>query len=266
MPTIDMSTYSGGMGAPAGPQFWPLMPLDLLWVLLIALFVVFPEGPVVVLILGCFFVHFFFGGAWRWQLYGLYAMSVASAPALVVPSILEDYRVGFQAFAAFVAIITVIAGMLAPRTVLPEPTGPCRDVTKHTCVVDSQADGVVFMMTAYVPSKIDLRDAEQASYLRSGYKATQGMSVLAGVPGFILTSIAATGTRLYKEAWAAIDPRAFALTKPRNTTPGELSRLPVVVFSHGLGGVPDIYTSLIAELCSHVRICQAANDLCIACQ
>jgi hypothetical protein len=252
MSTIDMSKFAAGMGPPAEAQFWPLMPLDILWVAFISAFVVFPEGPVVVLSLACFFVHYFFGGAWRWQLYGLYAFSAAVSPALALPGLLEDFRLVFQVAAAFVVIYTLVTGFFLPRAVLPEPTGPCRDITKHTCVVDSQADGVVFMMTAYVPTKIDLRDAEPAAYLRTGYKATQGMASFSGVPSFLLNSLAAAGTRLYKEAWAAVDPRAFALTKPRHTTPGELSRLPVVVFSHGLSGVPDIYTALISELCSHV--------------
>jgi len=255
MAVIDLKRFDGGMGRPAAPQRWPFTWLELLWVASAVAFVAEPMGALGMILIGCFFVHYFFGGAWRGQLYPLYLLTAAVTPGLVFEIALETYRFEVQCAAGTLAALTIVAAVVMPRTTLGEPSGPCRDIVRHSCVVESPTDGVTFMLSAYVPAKIDLRDAVPAPYLRMGLTASTGMATFAKVPAAIMNNIAAVTGPFWEEAWAAIDPRAFAITRPREApTSSSGARLPVVVFSHGLGGVPDIYSSLIAEMCSQVRL------------
>ncbi len=260
MGRYSLDTFDMGMGKPLPRERWPLTLLELLWLSAVAGFAYEPWGPLGVVAASCFFVHYFFDGAWRWQLYVLYGATVAVLPSLWFSNLLEDYRVEAQSIAVAAVCLTLVFAVAVPRVTLPGPTGPCRDITRHSCVVDSPTDGVVFTLTAYVPTKLDLRDASPAAYLRKGTAATAGMALLAKIPAQLLTTVAATGSRLFTEDWALPDPRAFFLTRPADTPKASESKLPVVVFSHGLGGVPDVYQSIISEVCSHVsdaRWCRA---------
>ncbi|KAA0177528.1 hypothetical protein FNF27_00698 [Cafeteria roenbergensis] len=251
MGRYSLDTFDMGMGKPLPRERWPLTLLELLWLSAVAGFAYEPWGPLGVVAASCFFVHYFFDGAWRWQLYVLYGATVAVLPSLWFSNLLEDYRVEAQSIAVAAVCLTLVFAVAVPRVTLPGPTGPCRDITRHSCVVDSPTDGVVFTLTAYVPTKLDLRDASPAAYLRKGTAATAGMALLAKIPAQLLTTVAATGSRLFTEDWALPDPRAFFLTRPADTPKASESKLPVVVFSHGLGGVPDVYQSIISEVCSH---------------
>jgi hypothetical protein len=250
-PKIDMSRMDGGMGEPQGPRRVPLTALEWIWVGLAFAFSYWPSGPIGVLMGACFFVHYFFGGSWRWQLYGMYLLTLAVIPASVMESIREEYELVYSVSALVIPLLTAASSIMVPKVHLPEPTGPCRDIVRHSCVVDLPTDGLTFMLTVFYPSKIDLRDAQPAQYLRSGFNATDGFAKLAGVPGFLLNFIAGAHTPVFTEAWASVDPRAMLLTAIGGEVRDD-AKLPLVVFSHGLGGVPDIYHSVITELCSHV--------------
>jgi predicted dienelactone hydrolase len=86
------------------------------------------------------------------------------------------------------------------------------------------------------------------------------MARFAGLPWFVLNHLVHVET----------DVVDFSDRPAKMAGPGEGShlrstKLPLVLFSHGLGGICDIYLSVIQDLASHVRLCSTSHVLlCVA--
>jgi hypothetical protein len=74
------------------------------------------------------------------------------------------------------------------------------------------------------------------------------MARFTGLPWFVLNHLEHVETEVVDFASRTVSPAG-----PGEDTHLRSKRLPLVLFSHGLGGVPDIYLSIIQELASQVR-------------
>lgn len=120
-----------------------------------------------------------------------------------------------------------LGSMAAAETIeLPVPTGPFKTGTTTWRVMDEARSRQVEVL-AWYPAPDS--QGQLAPYFREG---------VAELPPRLRTAF---GSLAGLKAHAIIDAPAVA----------EPKKLPVLVFSHGLGGIPSSYTALIEDLASH---------------
>ena len=136
------------------------------------------------------------------------------------------------AVTAFVLIASAAPAQTAPPATetieLPAPTGPYKVGTTTWHVTDAARSRQVEVL-AWYPAAAPGEAGKTAPYLREG---------LAELPPRLRTafsSLADLKTHAILDAPAVAEPK----------------KLPVLVFSHGLGGIPSSYTALLEDLASH---------------
>jgi hypothetical protein len=105
-----------------------------------------------------------------------------------------------------------------------------------------------FVLRLYYPVSPMSREVakrEPYPYLRHGKRTSRAISRFAKLPFFILDH--------FVHVDAAVATGVNLVVDPSDGGPLATSKLPLLLFSHGLGGVPDVYHSFIREFASHVR-------------
>lgn len=191
-------------------------------------------------------------GAWvegaRWQLVPAYVLAAISVVFVLLPQRTEP-RAGGRVLRVLgvMAAVLALAAALLPPVLLPVPTfappgGPhlvgtvtfqLEDPTRE----DSKAPGRPrrLMAQAWYPADPSAAQGPRAPYWPDVTRTGPALVHKVGLPSFFLSHLAHAVSHSYESA-------PFAAS---------LGRVPLVLFSHGLGGVRAQNTSTFEELASH---------------
>ena len=181
-----------------------------------------------------------FSGRCSWLPCGVVCVRVRAAglyPYVAVPAVL----------------LSLILCSISYAFRLIKPSGPFRvgvivdRVMRESTFLGGNVD---FLLRVYYPVEAAaLKEVASAAipYLKHGKTTARAMANFASLPYFVMDHL----------RHVEVDVVDFSDTAPAAAVPGAgkhlpSTRLPVVVFSHGLGGVPDIYLSVIQDLASQV--------------
>ena len=194
-------------------------------------------------------------GALRLHVWPLVACSVALCSAALAGWPPSRLLAGLTAAAATAA--TAALEMAAPSNFeLPTTHGRLVPIAT-SAAVEHTVSGAALVVRAYYPSSADdvtAAGAKRAPYLSHGEKTSAGFAALMKLPSAVF-------------AWVAAQPGPFMIAADRSKastakeaapTPSSVpavaaspaSPLSVAVFLHGLGGVPEVYSAIIADLVS----------------
>jgi dienelactone hydrolase len=222
--------------------------LDFLWLTSIVLFAFTGSGPVGVISLGILLLHIVHkSGAPRLQLSLSYPCALYIIYGVAKQG-LKDISFFYQILLTVSVLISFLFDFLLPITVpIRKPSGARTNigttfvqVTNHSCE---------FTLRIYFPLKneLNLRKVSQSSYLSWGALTTTGIARFMNVPSVVFSWLTYIPTPNLFDA----DP-VHANNSPLVIGPSAaVGAQPIAVFSHGLGGCPDVYLSIIQDMVSH---------------
>ncbi len=146
-------------------------------------------------------------------------------------------------------VLSLILCIIAHAIRMVKTSGPyrvgvvCERVVRESAFLNSNVD---FLLRVYYP--LASTGGTRIPYLKHGKATARAMANFASLPFFVMDHLRHVEVDVVDFGEDVVPAAAPGLGShlPR-------SRLPVIVFSHGLGGVPDIYLSIIQDLASHVR-------------
>jgi dienelactone hydrolase len=137
---------------------------------------------------------------------------------------------------------------------LPRPVTGGRGVDVGVLLVSSATAD--FMLRIFYPTKA-AHAAEPLPYFLFGTATIDGISHFLRRPGFLLRWLVHTRPWCYEADPTTTPPGGPAAASAGGDGPPP--RFPVIVFSHGLGGTPDVYGAVISELVSQGYVVAAVE-------
>ena len=217
-----------------------------------------PSGPLALLsVAGCFVLCMADGGRPRLQISPALAAAVAVGATLLGGRLFTpaSWPLALLRIAVACALgASALADALIPLTPRwPTERGPAA-VASLTVRVGRRSDGTDFMLRVYYPCAASGGTSARVPfvpYLRLGSHTARGFAHFMRLPGFVFDWLRFLPPRTRGGGEDA------PLWRPAAAASGDGTAVeppPLVVFSHGLGGVPDCYTSLISDLASRGHV------------
>lgn len=194
----------------------------------------------------------------RWQMalvYGilLYLLTLNTIKYFTQKAIImkKGLRLLLRAVTILAFIISLALVYLFPIPKLPKPNGEYTVSTMRYHLVDQSREEIYtkevedkreLMLTIWYPSKEDKKYASKP-YITEFNLFRDTITKAAGLPGFLFDHFRYIKT--YATVGAPVSDK--------------LEKYPIIIFSHGLGTSPIIYTSIIEELASHGYIVAAVD-------
>lgn len=209
----------------------------------------------------------------RIQLIPSYLQSAVAAAGMFTD--LEEYASQIQLMFGLMLLLGLFIRFAMPLVTLPEPRGHCAVASVVTTVraADTEA-GVSFNLHVFYPAGVPASKARKgkakevrpegvqpAPYFRAGSTAAEGVARFVSLPPWLLAHMqytrhstwdAGTGGKM-ADVGAPLEPLALKKASVRKEdvrSPKDLVSLPVVLFSHGLGGNPELYRTLCQDMAS----------------
>lgn len=203
--------------------------------------------------------HLVFEG-YRWQMLGIYGVTLAALAVRYLPFALKRREPGFLSgipaviflLVAIVAMgISTAASILLPVMAIPEPSGPFRVGTTTYFWVDESRRGVYtddptapreLMVQVWYPAE-SVEGAHPSRWLEHPRILSPMLAFWGDLPTFILGHLNLTYSNSYEDAPVLEAAAPF----------------PVIVYSHGWGGIRNISQDQLEMLASHGYIVFSAD-------
>ena len=152
-----------------------------------------------------------------------------------------------------------------------KPSGPFHVGTLSE-VVESANGDMTFNLRVYFPcDPPTARKPKPVPYFRNGALTARAIAGYAKLPWFVFDHLVHVRHSITSARCLAGDRPGSASLTPEGQTGAKVahsvseggaaddalqlpSKLPLVMFSHGLGGVPDVYLAIMQDLASQVRL------------
>jgi len=229
-----------------------------------AAFAAAPTGPLSVLFVAAALL-FIYKGRPRLHVYPLLWLLPFAVWGVISRGLLHQHVFGVSAHvvAAAVAVLGAAAScaleVIVPSDAhLPAPTGPFAPVGASVFLEHEEVDLMVRVYYPALPSGVMEHALPRAPFVYNGTNAAAGFAALMKSPTMMFSWVSYLQSLFWSVDFSASAPEAaLAGLGPSGAAGGgtadatSLAPLPVVVFSHGLGGLPEIYSAITADLVSH---------------
>jgi len=225
----------------------------------------FPTPHLLLLCWVLFGLHVWYWKSTRWQVLPTLIALVGSCYLYVSSSDESWAFIAVQFSSAGLSCLSICAMIVFPMSPIPTPTGPFKPC-RTTLHVDSKDADLHFNCLIYYPSSLKVGHAEpkgRSSYLKHGKETASAFAKFGKVPPFVMSHLA-----LHSVDCLEADVEDIQICDPKVMEKEGVagSKLPVVIFSPGLGGAPDCYQAVILELASRgiVVVAMEHNDASLA--
>lgn len=199
--------------------------------------------PIIFITILCTLLHLFLE-KYRWQMIPLYALL-----GLFVLIKKKEARISYSLGLITMWLFALFLPLIIPVVSLPTPTGPFTvgttiydwtDSSRTEWFTDNVDDLRNIIVQLWYPSEV-LSPAGRVPYMDHISHRVEAIGQRVGLPAFMLSHLNLTETNAYK-----------------NIPPANGS-FPLIIFSHGLGGMRTQNTVLMEELSSHGYIVAAMD-------
>ncbi|KAL0481211.1 acetylhydrolase [Acrasis kona] len=142
-----------------------------------------------------------------------------------------------------------LMNLVSPIGTLPKPTGPYLVAVEVLHIEDANTPGILCKVWYPIDQgSLEEKQHHVAHYMQSEISESM-QSLLKPLPGFVANHILSTKTNAYT---AGVDQHPHTTKnngylKPSNN----LDKYPLIMFSHGMYGLPENYTHICENLCSN---------------